>query len=220
MSTLTLLVSLLPALDPGALSGALGALLDQATRAMPDSGAPALLHHLPGLVSRMTGLVRRLCRSGPRRALPGMEQSATPLRRHRDAQRLVGARADVGSGGGATTTDDLVQTNAAQRHRHQQDATLSLQDALSDGTTLALPVLSWTTTRGGVLCGKVLGATPRGDFAAWAGHLDVEPEGLSRDGETRLRVISETGLPGRGRRVRVVVLATFHETAGQTRTAA
>ncbi|WP_329036360.1 hypothetical protein OIE71_25610 [Streptomyces sp. NBC_01725] len=93
--------------------------------------------------------------------------------------------------------------------RQQQEATLCLQDVLSYGIRLGLPVLSWTVTYGGVLMAEVRSQTPREDFRAWAGHLAVEPEDLSHDGETVLRAISETGLPGRGRHVRIILVARF-----------
>ncbi|KUF17364.1 hypothetical protein [Streptomyces silvensis] len=218
MFTLILFAALLRPADPGALVAALGILLDQAGSIAAAVGPLALLHHLSQLCSLLSlpGQVRRL-----RRALPGAERAAPAPRRHRNARRLVGACDGLGSHGRTTMTDDLAQmTDPAQQYRAQQEAALALQDALCDGLRLGLPVLSWTITHGGVLCAKVLSHTPRTDFTAWAQHLNVEPEDLSRDGETILRVITDTGLPGRGRRVRVVLVATFRESSGQTSTAA
>ncbi|GHH26050.1 hypothetical protein [Streptomyces rubradiris] len=120
-------------------------------------------------------------------------------------------------------TDAVVKVDPMkpqEQYLQQQEASLALQDALSDGLRLGLPVLSWSVTNGGVLCGEVLSKSPREDFSAWAEYLAVVPEDLSRDGETKLRVITDSGLPGRKRQVRVIVLARFYEKPDQNLSAA
>lgn len=108
---------------------------------------------------------------------------------------------------------DHFPTDPAERRRAQQEAALALQDALADSIRLDLPVLSWTVTHGGVLVGDVRSETPREDFQAWTEHLGVDTEDLSHDGRTVLRGITETGMPGRRRSVRVIVIAKFYEPA-------
>ncbi|MFE7664723.1 hypothetical protein [Streptomyces celluloflavus] len=94
----------------------------------------------------------------------------------------------------------------------QLHAARSLLDALEDGATHALPTLSWTVTNGGGLVGEVLSDDPQGDFDRWAAHLqaerEVDPKG---EGLTVLRAITDDGIPGRGRRVRVVIVARIYD---------
>ncbi|WP_172387821.1 hypothetical protein [Streptomyces sp. MNP-20] len=107
-------------------------------------------------------------------------------------------------------TDTLVEWQTT--HRQQEEAALALLDALREGIQRNLPTLSWTVAYGGALLAEARKEdTARADFQAWAEHLDVQPEDLSKDGRTVLRGVTEDGVPGRGRRVRIILIAKFYE---------
>ncbi|MFI0743063.1 hypothetical protein ACH4PU_34070 [Streptomyces sp. NPDC021100] len=107
-------------------------------------------------------------------------------------------------------TDTMVES--ATTHRQQDEAARALLDALHDGIQFNLPAVSWTVTYGGVLMAEIRKQDHfREDFRLWAEHLKAEVEDLSRNGRTVLRAITETGVPGRGRRVRIIVIAKVYE---------
>ncbi|WP_282792926.1 hypothetical protein [Streptomyces sp. CC224B] len=99
-------------------------------------------------------------------------------------------------------------------HRQQEEGALALLDVLREGIQYRLPTLSWTVTYGGVLLAEARKEdTARADFQAWAEHLRMQPEDRSQDGRTVLRGVTEDGVPGRGRRVRIILIAKFYEPA-------
>lgn len=107
-------------------------------------------------------------------------------------------------------TDTLVEWQTT--HRQQEEAALALLDALREGIQHNLPTLSWTVAYGGVILAEARKEdSARADFQAWAEHLGVQAEDLSKDGRTVLRAVTEDGVPGRGRRVRIILIAKFYE---------
>ncbi|MEV5598888.1 hypothetical protein [Streptomyces sp. NPDC052496] len=104
----------------------------------------------------------------------------------------------------------------ATTYLQQHEAAATLIDALDEGRACGLPTLKWTVMPDGTLKADVPRTdTCRDAFRAWAEHLQADTEDLSRDGLTVLRAATDRGLPGRGRRVRIVLFAKFHARAAQ-----
>ncbi|MEN2424396.1 hypothetical protein AABB02_40650 (plasmid) [Streptomyces rimosus] len=104
----------------------------------------------------------------------------------------------------------------ATTYLQQHEAAATLIDALDEGRACRLPTLKWTVMPDGTLKAHVpRTGTSRNAFRAWAEHLQADTEDLSRDGLTVLRAATDRGLPGRGRRVKIVLFAKFHARAAQ-----